>query len=120
MIFLVVKNLHPMITYPDPEWYQSLPSELTTEAIFLAGEAAWLPDAAIKVVSWLAEADYIVLGIELWENCNGSPMWIASSNYEYDQLSKLPEYTKLNFAGAIQFIERFREHPGALFNLTVK
>ena len=108
-----------MIIYPDPEWFQSLPSELTTQAIFLAGEAAWLPDAALKVVNWLAEADYVVLGVELWENCNGSPKWIATSNYEYDQFSNSPEYAKLNFAGANQFIERFRKHSGALFNLTV-
>lgn len=108
-----------MNTYPDPEWFQALPLSLSTQAVFLAGEAAWFPCTALQVVNWLADAGYAVIGIELWENCDGRPKWIATSNYEYDQFSQSPEYIKLNLAGATEFIERFRVHPKALFNLTL-
>lgn len=108
-----------MNTYPDPAWFQALPPTLTAQAIFLAGEAAWLPDAALKVISWLTEAGYAVIGVELWEDCGGRPVWIATSNYEHDQSSNSPEYIKLNFAGATQFVERFGHRVGALFNLTI-
>lgn len=92
--------------------------DITSKAISLAGEPAWSSDDALEVIWQLASSSLAVVGVELWQEDDGSPRWIASSDYEYDWETNWSQYVDKCSRGAAIFIERFRKEPGALFNLT--
>jgi hypothetical protein len=96
----------------------AIPQRLLKSARTLAGELAWPPNDAIAVVRWLASTNNIVTGVELWENVQGNPKWIATSDYKVNESEPMTLRAKSCLNNAANFIQRFRNHPGALFNLS--
>lgn len=94
-----------------------IPDELMAKAVILAKEPAWVPGDALEVVAWLAKANIAVVGAESLQEERGSPKWLASSNYQYDQSAGWGTYVKQCSEGASNFIRRFQDTPGVLFNL---
>jgi hypothetical protein len=93
-------------------------SELLARAVVLAGESAWFARDARRVVSWLANNQCAVVGMELWQDDNGSPLWIASSDYNYEPYPSWSQYVVRCAEAATEFIERFDEGTSGLFNIT--
>jgi len=83
-----------------------MPGELLRAAHRLAGELAWPVAEARQVISWLDRQGCEVVGMELWREKDGQPQWIASS-----------DFSPASDLSAMQFIERYQNEPGALFNL---
>ena len=93
-----------------------LPPELLAKAKSLAGETAWSADDALEVIKSSSAAGVAISGVELWQEDDGFPKWIATSDYKYDKASA--EYAALCAKSAADFVQRFRTEIGALFNLS--
>ena len=93
-------------------------SELLARALVLAGEPAWVASDAILVISGLANNQCAVVGVEVWQEANGSPRWIASSDYHYEPGRRWSEYVARCAEAATEFIKRFDKEMSGLFNLT--
>jgi hypothetical protein len=101
----------------DSRDFNDLPIELSAQAVTLAGELAWPREPALSVVGWALGASRTIAGVEVWHNDNGSPKWIASSDYRYDSPDP-GERVRISVDGALDFIARFGSDPAALFNIT--
>jgi hypothetical protein len=95
-----------------------IPMELISRGVVLAGEYAWPAEDAIRVIDHLVRANLGVTGVELWQDSEGYPRWIATSNYNCDEAAGWAAYVECSGAGAKSFVWRFTEEPGALFNLS--
>jgi len=96
-----------------------LPQELRERAYAFGNEMAWTAPDAAEAVSWLAGERCAVIGIELWREQEGRPLWVATSDYSpsiHDTIS--PEEVSHCARKAGEFIQAHRREPGALFNLT--
>ena len=93
------------------------PKELA-KATLLAGELAWSADDVLHVIEHLANTGYAIVGVELWQNIEGHPKWIATSNYKHDEIDDKCEYASLCAKSAKGFVNHFKHTPGALFNLS--
>ena len=96
----------------------NLPPELQTSAIILGQEPAWRTRDVGEVIAWLAHHNLAVVGVEHWQEVQGFPKWIASSNYNYEPIVVWKEYVHHCAEGAVAFVERFGAERDALFNLT--
>jgi hypothetical protein len=101
----------------DDSEQETLPSELLSRATILAGEPAWPSVDVLLVIDWLVRKGYVTLGVELWREKDGSPLWIASSDYNHDQEVNWSKRVHLCAESAKDFVRRFEREPGALFNL---
>ena len=90
---------------------------LIEKGVKLSGEMAWPPDAAIEVIDYMANAGEAVVGVEWWRDVRGMATWEATSNYHCDHSLPHSEYVAACAKGAKDFIEQFRNEPGALFNI---
>jgi len=96
-----------------------LPQELREKARAFGGELAWTAPDAVQVVSWLAGELCAVVGVELWREQGGHPLWIATSEYSPSANAAItPEEVARCARKADEFIQTHRRERGALFNLT--
>jgi hypothetical protein len=93
-----------------------LPEAIVSKAVVLAGEWAWPSPYAEEVVMRFQTAGKVVSGVELWQNQDGSPKWLATSNYSVDLSDEHEMLVSASARDALEFIARFRDLPGALFN----
>ncbi len=96
-----------------------LPQELRDKAQVIAGELTWTARNALIAVSWLSLDGRAVVGVELWRDLEGQPLWLAASDYSpsiHDALT--PERIAWCAGKAAEFIQAHCHEPGALFNLT--
>ena len=108
-----------MLAEPDFFIEAALPQTLQGKANILAGEPSWPAADALQVVEWLAANDYEVVGVEMWRNKEGKPLFVASSNYSpFTGAEDTPESIAWCAYKASQFIVRFSHEPGAVFNIT--
>lgn len=59
-----------------------------------------------------------MVGVELWEEVDGHPRWIASSNYYCRNHTEWASYVECCAKGAMEFVDRFEHEPNPLFNLS--
>lgn len=90
---------------------KKIPKDLIKKSIVLAGEEAWSAKNAMEVVDWFENNDIIISGIELWQKEGSSPKWVATSNY-------VPVNSSQSARAAKEFIHRFSDSDGALFNFS--
>lgn len=95
-----------------------LPFDLLSKGRVLAGETAWPPEIIPEVIARLGDYGLAVVGVELWREERGLPVWIASSNYRCERGTSWEEHVKCCTTGALEFIQRFGKEQGAIFNLT--
>ncbi len=94
-----------------------LSTPLLAKAKILAGELAWSADDALEVINSLSASHFSVVGVELWQEHQGSPKWIATSDYNHSEDGDNKQYVELCAQSAKQFVLRFQHEPDALFNL---
>jgi hypothetical protein len=104
----------------DKEILDLLPRDLLNKAFSLGGEYAWEPVDSIEVAHALAKRGIAIVGVELWNEQDGNPLWIATSNYECPASGEWAEYVAICRDGALNFIKRFQAEPNAVFNFTLK
>lgn len=92
--------------------------KMLDKAIILAKEPFWSYADALQVVDEISKKNYAIVGVELYEQIDGSPKWIATSNYSYGKKIVWIEYSKRCNESARDFIETNREHKGGLFNFS--
>jgi len=96
-----------------------LSQEILSRAVVLSGEPAWKSQDAIEAVKELHSKGYAVLGVELWIAQGSSPKWIATSNYNFDDLLAWEDVAQNCKDAAIDFIAKMEgETKESLFNLT--
>ncbi len=96
-----------------------LPEKIRSRARVFGSELAWAAADAKLAVLWLALDGCAVVGVELWSEQDGHPLWVATSNYSpgFDDVIT-PEEVSRCARKASEFIQAYRREPGALFNLT--
>lgn len=95
-----------------------LPKILQDKAIVLAGELAWPASEAVLVINWLEANRQEVVGVELWRDMQGKPLFVASSDYSPsfdDQITS--ESIAWCAHKARVFVARFRHERDGLFNI---
>src|SRR4051794_35767978 len=101
-----------------------IPAELAAQAIVLAGEPAWPPDAARRVIEYLRQSGVAVLGIEMWLPEGGSPRVLTSwcSRYNVAFTGDWHAYVEENAREALADISSAEQSgelpPEVLVNLT--
>ena len=96
-----------------------IPKMLQDKAIRLADEFSWPASEALQVVDWLEANGQEVVGVELWRNIQGKPLFISSSDYSPgldDQVTSVSIAWCAHKARL--FIVRFSHEQEALFNIT--
>lgn len=94
-----------------------LPLKLAQAAVMLDGEVAWTREASFEVIDWLTQSGYAVVGIEVWRNAGGHPLWVASSQYECAEGDDWSHYSYQCGQEARAFLDSFSGSAGTLFNL---
>ena len=96
-----------------------LPQEIRDKTIVFGSEPAWTALVAVRAVSWLASHRCAVVGVEMWREREGHPLWVATSDYSPGiQDTITPEEVARCARKASEFIQAHRREPSALFNLT--
>ena len=96
-----------------------LPENIRDKAQLFGDELAWTASDAKVAVLWLASDGCAVVGVELWRERDGHPLWIATSDYSpspYDAITS--EKVAWCARKADEFIQTHCWESGALFNLT--
>lgn len=98
--------------------YNVLPNKLVAKAVVFGNELAWPAQDALKVIDFAVGAGCAISGVELWQECDGHPQWIATSDYTCEMGNNWMRYKQCCANGATLFVQRFAQEPGALFNLS--
>lgn len=108
-----------MLAEQDSSIELRLPSELCSAAFQFGGELAWAAPDAAAAVSWLGAHGKAVVGVELWREKAGRPLWLASSDYAAHPAGG-PAAPDIAWCAeqAANFIQAHRADAGVLFNLT--
>ena len=93
-----------------------LPAELRSRAHNLSGELAWTAEDALVVIDLFEDSGVSIAGLELWEELEGHPRWIASVNFEPDREQTEEPDCRRFAAAARNFIVMHGDRNGALFN----
>ncbi len=98
--------------------YSTLPSALRERGRILASEYMWEPEDVIEVINHFEALGKCVVGVELFQEVDGRPKFLATSGFDRT-LEKDPNSGPKDYAAcAREFVEQFRTEEGALFNLT--
>lgn len=95
----------------------TLPRALINKAVLLAGELSWFSEDALQAIQWLSAHGCAILGVEIWEEREGSPKWIASSDYNYELYDDWIDYCQRCADAASQFVKGVKYKHTSLFNL---
>jgi len=96
---------------------KSLPSDLETAAQRFGSELAWCPSDARRVIEFLRDAGYAVLGVEIWTSEGASPKVWGWSVYEVPYDGDWHQFVQENAARALRELEKPLPTQG-LVNLT--
>lgn len=95
-----------------------IPKEILDKAVALCNENFWTYLDALRVVEVLSVRSCAIVGVELHEQVDDSPKWIATSNYNHDENVPWIKYVELCNNSAKDFIELNKEYKSGLFNFT--
>ena len=114
-----VSHLIGVLHWPHGLANLRLPQELREKTYTFGNEMAWAAPDAVAAVLWLAAKRCVVVGVELWREQSGHPLWIAASDYSPTTRDVITSQEVARCARkAGEFIQARRQEPGALFNLT--
>ncbi len=62
-----------------------IPKKILDKAVVLSNENFWSYSNALQIVDVLLVKSCAIVGVELFEQIDDSPKWIATSNYNHNK-----------------------------------
>lgn len=113
-----MKILNMIKAFTMKKYFPPVSKSLVAQAKIFHKELSWDFETALKIVSELSKKEYAVIGVELWEEVEGSPKWIASSNYNFYFDKGWKKCVKKNKNAAKDFVIKYQTYPKGLFNFS--